>query len=178
MSANPIRNPGEWNVFRVNGIACPGIATVTGCVDASKLDVKDGTGTSGATVTYQGNTPKEFSVELHIHEADDYDAWLTGPARAILLTPPTGKNAKSFSVDHPACQECNITSCVKATVGQGEKQDDLSYKVKISIQPTPKPKPASGTPSGTTAPGAKTDAPTAADKTIAELNAQITQLAA
>lgn len=176
MSANPISAPSEWQIFRINGISLPGIATVSGCVSASKLDVRNGTGTSGATVVYQGDEPKAFTVELHLLEPDDYDAWLTGPGRTVLLTPPTGKNPKSFSVDHPACQECGITSCIKAEVGQGERQDDLSYKVKISLQPTPPPKPASGTPKGSPTQGGSNDAPSAADALIKSLGDQITKL--
>jgi hypothetical protein len=170
---NLIRNPGAANVFRVASVALPGIATVTGCVDSSKLDVRQGTGTSGATVVYQGGEPKAFKVELHLMTEEDYDEWLTGEGRKILLTPPVGTNAKSFVVDHPSCQECGINSAIKQSIGMAELQSDLTYKVMIELMPTQPPKPSSGTPKGSQFTQNGANAADAADSTINDLVKQI-----
>lgn len=173
---NLMSNPGPGNVFKVAGVKLPGIPHVTGCVDASKIDVRKGNGTSGANIQYGGADPKEFDVELHLVEPADYDEWLTGQGRAILRAAPTGKNAKAFAVEHPSCQECGIASAVKVSVSQGTKQDDGSYKVFIKLMPSAPPKPASGTPKGSQFTQKGGDAQSAADKTISDITAQIKKL--
>lgn len=180
MAANPMREPGAFNVFRVAGVPLPGIAIVTGCVDESKLDVKSGKGTKGASVNYEGSDPKEFTVTLLLFEEEEYDEWLDGNARRVLLTPPEGKEAKAFAVDHPSCLECNITSALKKSVSAAEPQGDGSYRVTIKLQPAPPPKPSSGTPSGTAAKPAWQQAPaqSEADAAIDELTKQVQALAA
>jgi hypothetical protein len=178
MGANLIRNPEAADVFRVAGVALPGIANVTGCEDASKLDVKAGSGTKGATIGYQGSEPKDFTVELHLMDEDQYDEWLDGEGRRILLTPPTGKTPKAFAVDHPSCLECSIKSAVKKTVSAAEKVGDGSYKVKIVLTPASPPTPAHGTPAGSQTKWHEPASKDAADKAIDDLVAQAKALAA
>lgn len=148
MGANLIRVPEVANKFLVAGVALPGIAKVTGCEAFAKLDVPDGAGTSGATVNYKGQKPKTFTVELHLLEEEDYDEWLDGQGRQILLTPPTGKKAQAFDVFHPSCDEVGITSALRESVGAADPVGDGSYKVKIVLMPSAPPKPSSSTPKG------------------------------
>lgn len=177
MPANPLTTPSEWDTFRVAGVALPGIAKVTGCVDASKLDVPKGSGTSGATINYQGRDTKTFKVELTLMTAEELDEWETGEGRRILMAPPEGKNAKAFAVDHPACQYVGIKSAVKQSVSAPEQSGD-AWKVLIELEPADPPKPSSGTPKGSQTKAGPGGAPqptaqTEADKAIAELEKQI-----
>lgn len=175
MIAHPMREPGEWHVFRVAGVLLPGIAKVTGCVKAAKLDVHDGSGTKGATVTYKGSTPKPFKVLLHILEEEDMDEWLGGEARRILMAAPVGKTSKSFAVDHPKCQLAEIGAALMQTIGVPEEVGDGSYTVEIELMPATPPVASSGTPSGSQTKwvdNPKT-AKSEADAALAALEAQI-----
>lgn len=182
MPANPHRAPGEWHVFRVAGVRLPGIAKVTGCVDSSKLDVRKGKGSTGVTVVYDGDDTKTFKVELHLLTEEDLDEWDTGEGRRILSTPPTGKNAFAFAVDHPKCQYAKITQAIKKEIGAPEEQDDGSHKVLIELQPTTPAKPASGTPKGSVTKGSDYSNPPSskskADELQEELERQLKEAAA
>ncbi len=180
MAANPLRGSAAWNVFKVAGIPLPGIPTVTGCVAADKLDVKKGKGTKGSTVSYEGDDPKPFKVSLHLLTEQQYDEWIDGEARRILMTPPEGKTAKAFSVEHPKCQECRISSALKVSVSAANEVGDGSWKVEIELQPSSPAKASSGTPSGskTKAEWQQAPAQSEADKTIDELTKQVNALAA
>ncbi len=182
MPANPIRSPGEWQIFRIAGVLLPGIAKVTGCIDKRKLDVKKAKGTKGATVSEEGNDPKAFELELHLCTEEEIDEWDSGEGRRILKEHPKGSTSKAPGVDHPACQECDITAVMTESIGQKEAVGDGSYKVKIMLFPWSPPEASSGTPGGsvTKAPGgaAPSSAQTRADKLQEELGAALEEAAA
>lgn len=176
MPSNPIQTPDEHIVFRVAGVALPGLATVSGCVDQSKLDVRAGTATKGATIVYQGGDPQEFTVELQFFEDGEIDEWDNGEGHRILAEAPTGKNAKAFAVDHPECQRTRITAAVKKSISQLIPVGDGSYKVQIKLTPSELPKPATGTPKGSATTWANhraTSAESKADAAMAELEEQL-----
>jgi len=145
---NLLLTPGPANVFKVAGLALPGVAVVSGCVDSRKLDVQAGSGTKGATVVYKGSDPQEFEVKLILTEADDYAAWLDGEAAGVVRASPDAKNPKAFAVEHPACLECGITAALTKSVSMAVKRDDGAYEVTIKMLPSQPPKPSSGTPKG------------------------------
>ncbi len=182
MPANPIRSPGEWNVFRVASVPLPGIATVTGCVKAHKIDVAKGKGASGGGVSYEGKDPKPFKVILHLLTEEDLDEWDTGEGRRILETPLEGKNAKAPAMDHPACQYAEIKAATMVSASQPEPVGDGSWKVTIEMQPWAPKKPASGSAGGSkTHPGGNgggSNAQSKADELMAELEKQLKEAAA
>lgn len=169
MGANLIRVPEIANKFWLAGETLPGVATVSGCVAQNKLDVQAGSGTKGATVVYKGSEPQEFTVDLHLCTEEEYDEWLEGNGRRILLTPPTGAKAQAFDVYHPACDEAGITSALRKSVAAAEHDGLGGYHVKIVLMPYVPPQPSHGTPKGSATQWEKAKPGDAADATISDL---------
>ncbi len=178
MPANPISSPAEWSVFRIAGVLLPGIATVSGCVDARKIEVKAAKGASGATTSDEGAAPKPFKLVLHLHTAEECDEWDNGEGRRILAAAPVGTTSKAPGVDHPACQETGITAVLRGTISQKEPVGDGSWKVTIELYPFAPPKPAGGTPGGSATAKSTPSAKTRADELQEELGAAMEEAAA
>jgi hypothetical protein len=183
MPANPIRNPAEWHTFRIAGVTLPGIAKVSGCVDARKIDVKGAKGASGAVVSDEGALPKPFKLELVFTTEEECDEWDNGEGRRILKDAPIGSTSKAPGVDHPACQECDITAVLRGQISQKEPLGDGAWKVTIELYPwTPKPKPSGGTPGGSSTaidgPGGTKNAKDRADELQEELGAALEEAGA
>ena len=145
---NLLLTPGPANTFKVAGLALPGVAIVTGCVDQRAIDVQKGSGTKGATLVYKGGEPKPFKVKLILTEPEHYEAWLNGEAAKVVRAVPDSKTAKAYAVEHPSCLECGITAAVTVAVPQCTKREDGAYEVEIEMMPSSPPKPSSGTPKG------------------------------
>jgi hypothetical protein len=91
---NPLDQPEAWDVVVLDGQPSPGPpgwAVVSGASAPRKLDIKDGQGQSGATVTYKGEKLSQFTVTIYLIETSDWVAWFKW--RKLLARPPAAPAA-------------------------------------------------------------------------------------
>jgi hypothetical protein len=176
--ANPLDQPDAWDVVVLGGQPSPGppgYAVVSGASAPRKLDIKDGQGQSGATVTYKGEKLSQFTVTIYLVETSDWVAWFKW--RKLLEKPPLGVAAKAIPIYHPALAALKIASVLIEEEGQPEPDGETGlYKVPIKMVQWKKPTPTLGTPQGS-ADGSNPTPQDAAEAKIADLAAQVRGLA-
>lgn len=173
--SNPLDSPDPWDVVILAGQPSPGIAVVSGAGVPRKLDIREGSGMSGATVTYKGDKVSQFTVTLSLVTTDDWAKFFEW--RKLLARPPRGAAAKALAIYHPALAYLGIDAVLIEDESQAEPADETGlYKVPIKMCQWRKPTPAIGTPGG-----AENDpSPTpqsAAERQMADLAQQVKDLA-
>ena len=88
---NYVTDADQFNEFYLMGVLCPGLAKVT---FSKKHDwkIRKSKGASGATMTYEGSGPVEFSVEFLLWLPAHFDAWAgwASMQRKTLKVPASG----------------------------------------------------------------------------------------
>lgn len=110
MSIDPISNPGAFDVVVIGGMTTPGIATVGAPSPAYKWDVKSGPGTSGGTITYQGNPPRSFTIEVTIWQKEHFGQ--LDELRAMIAPAEKGLEPPAYDIAHPSLSKVGIRSVV------------------------------------------------------------------
>lgn len=148
--ANPIVFPALYDAVIIGGIVSPGKATVAGFARAYEWDVKKGKGSSGATITAQGEAPAKGTITLTLWEGgfgpDGRDHFAEWDAMRQLLAQPSGKTITAHDIFHPYLQDVGVTSIVVEELGTVEPKGGGLYEVAIKALEYKPPKKTGGTP--------------------------------
>lgn len=175
MSApNPIDNEELFNSIVLAGVSSPGKVTLSGHNRSVKWDVKTGPNLNGATTTFKGIPPVEFTATFYLVKdvaqgIDDFAAW---PAFAAAINSSIrGTKPKALDIYHPDLAVNDIRSVIKAEIGGVQHDGRGGQTITVKFQEYRPPKKKSGSPQGSKA--KPEDDPNAAAK--AELAALIQQ---
>jgi hypothetical protein len=172
---NPFEQPSEWDCIILAGVTSPGVvASVAGAGNPRAWDEKKAAGSSGATLTYQGDGLAKFKVKIQLWEPAHFDEWETFKA---LLVPPT-KDCRALDIYHPRLEQLPIPvrSVVVDDPGSPEPADDTGlWTVEIAFREYRAPKPATSTTSGSKS--SKKNSGDPVDDMIRDLTSQVKDLA-
>ena len=88
----------DW--FQLGAHKSPGKATIRHAGSPRKWDERDGYGTSGATLTYNGQKLARFEIDIELWSAFQLLEWNVF-ATLYLAKAPVGVKAKALSITHP-----------------------------------------------------------------------------
>jgi hypothetical protein len=172
---NPFETPDAWDWILLAGTVSPGIVSaVAGASNPRTWDEKKATGSSGATLTYQGDGLAKFGVKLSLWLPEHFAEWDTFKT---LLVPPT-KDSRALDIWHPRLEQLPVpvTSVVVEECGSPEPADDTGlWSVEIKFKEYRAPKPATSTTSGSKSSKKNSNDPV--DDMIKDLTNQVKDLA-
>lgn len=153
---NPWDFPTAWRTIFLNDLASPGLCVECAGSNPRKWDKKDGAGTTGASVTFNGDGLAEFSVRIQLgwegrgfaSREEQWNQWSTW---SLMLKTPTTKNPGALRIWHPSLDLLPIPICAVIVQDvKGPKQVDSGvWEWEIAFQQFRRPKAATaGTPKG------------------------------
>lgn len=171
LTADPIVDPGEWDILNAAGINNPGVF-VLGCADRNyKWDVKDAPGVQGAILTYRGWRPTDgIKGTFLFWEPGQVEQFYT-QYLPIFALDALKVNPKPVSVYHPSLRSNDITALVCKKIGQLVGTPQQLWSVTLEwIEFRPARIIRSETPSGATAVAGR---PTPQSKLQAEIQKEL-----
>lgn len=167
MAFDPIRYPQEEDIFRIGGVASPGISTFSGFERVYGWEVKKGKGVKGSTVTLNEFPPVEGQVEIQLWLPEHFDAW--NAFRPLLKYDPTKKTSTALDWYQQSTEDIELKSVVckgfSPRVHKGKGLYVVTVKF-IEYNPPPK-KSAVATPNGSKG-GTSSGTPGASSDPIAD----------
>lgn len=141
--ANPLRNPGLYDVAQLGGITTPGQADILHAVSKRKWDIVRGYGLSGARDIYHGLDVSHFILRLQFWTAEQIDEY-NDKIVPLLAPPKPGSQASVLKLYHPHASEppVNIRSVGVVEAPQMYQVEDGLWQVEITLTPysgPPKP---------------------------------------
>jgi hypothetical protein len=128
-----------WNQVRLDDVVLPGLARVRGTLKAD-IEAKKSKGNDGADYSDNGLVPCDFTIELQMWEAIQWDAYQALLPR--LLPRKRGAARKLWTVQHPACQLMGVAKVYIHEFPFPEPDDDGVVRVALKVLeyiPAPKP---------------------------------------
>jgi len=154
---SPYNNPKAYDHLYLCGEKSPGIIDDIDGLDNPRVwEEKKAAGSSGATITFQGDGLCEFTVRLRFWTQKDFDDWEVWKR---LLESPKSKSQNALDIVHPRLAQLvtPITSVVVTNVTAPKGTLLSGDIVTISFKQYRKPKPAMATPKGSNSkPGGET----------------------
>lgn len=149
---NPLEKAEQWHFFTIAGVRSPGGAIVGEGKRKHEWDVKRGKGAQGATMTYVGIAPMDFSVTVQLWDAGDrgdvyypdldhfalWDAFLP-----LLKYDPTKKTPTAIDFYHPSFEGLGLRSVVCESVSNLQHKGKGLYEVKLDFLEYIPPPPSS-----------------------------------
>ena len=171
-----LATPSACDRCTIAGQVSPGVCRVTGLGSPRKWDEKDGHGTSGATLVYNGDKVAHFEIEFSLWEPEHFVAW--DAFKPLLRRAPKGVKPTAMDFSHPFADEHDISSIIVEDLQGPDVTDSGLTLWKAKVAQFRKPTPAQGKPGGSaTQPGAsQPDAKTEAEKQIEALTQQVKDL--
>jgi hypothetical protein len=190
---NPLKYPREWDRILIGGTPSPGKCSVGKPKRSYEWDVKRGKGVQGATTTYQGLAPAEFTVTFRLittpgvtgssADPDDFADW--NAFLPLLKYDPTKKTVQAVDIFHPTLADLDIKAVVVKGIvaphelnpftGDGKYEaevDFLEYVPAPSANATQTPNGAAGTMGTNPKVPAQPPATLTAEQILAQLQAQ------
>lgn len=155
---NPLDNPDVWDTIAVGSMVNPGICKIGDIKRKNTWDVKKGKGTLGATITFVGRDPIEFTITFYLWLPEHFTEW--GEFRKQFEFDPTKKGVSAVGVFHPALADIGIDSVVTESIGALKNEGKNMWTIEVGLLeyfPPPK-KAATGTPNGSKSSGANNGA--------------------
>ena len=155
--ANPIANPQDYDVCKIDGIENPGIIArggVTGFKRETEWDVKKGKGTKGGTATLSQLPPAKGSIKFLLWTDFHFQAW-DDIYRGMFKYDPTKKTKNAVDIYHPALAKLDIHSVVTESIGPETYESPGLWSITVELLeylPAP-PKSIVSTPNGSTSKG-------------------------
>lgn len=170
-TADPLVDPGEWDVINANGVNSPGVFVLAGADRNYKWDIRDAPGVQGAVITYRGWRPTDgIKGTFYFYEPGQVEEFMSSWVQIWALD-AMKLNPSPVSVYHPALAANDITALVAKKIGQlvGTPQQLWSCTLEW-IEYRPARIIRSTTPQGATA---RRDRPTPQSKLQAEIEREM-----
>lgn len=149
---NPLDHESAYDVLVVAGKRSPGKVTLSGHDRSFDWDVKKVQGQKGASTTFQGDTPTEFTATFELVRdeslgVDDLEEW---PAfQGLIESAIAGPTPKALDIYHPDLVRNRITTVVPKKIGGAVHDGMGGQMVTITFLEFRPPKPAGGALRGT-----------------------------
>lgn len=176
-----LATPSACDTILLAGQRSPGVARVRPLSSPRKWDEKDGQGTSGASLVYQGDKLVHFEVAIELWEPEHFVAW--DAFRLLLRKAPEGVKPTALDLSHPFVDEHEVSAVVVEDLVGPEITDQGLTTWVVKFVQFRKPTPAQGKPGGsasqwTASQGGGADAKSESDKQIEQLTKQVKELSA
>ena len=172
---NPITDADLYDFITLSGQRSPGICDVSGASAPREWDIRKGYGLSGAIVVYTGDGLAKFTVRLLLWEPAQFDEWEAW--RPLIRKPPRGVRPKAQDIFHPYLEELGIGSAVVEDELQWTQPEAGLFVKDIKFIQFRAPLPALAKPEASQTKPNEPTAQTEAEKMIADLAAQVKELA-
>ena len=156
MAFDPIRYPREEDIFRIGGVASPGVSILSGFERVYGWEVKKGKGVKGSTATLNEFPPCEGTIKIQLWTPEHFDEW--DVFRRLLKYDPTKKGVNALDFYHQSTEDIDLRSVVCRGISPRVHEGLGLYAVTIKLleyNPPPK-KSAVSTPSGSKTSAGKT----------------------
>lgn len=128
---SPISFPGNWDFVKINGMAWPGIAVVSGFVRDWGWDHKTGKGSQGHVTTYTGMPVMKGHVDFYMWTEFQYVFWGTQYQANFLYDPSKLGSASpqqlaqfAFQMHHPSLSGLRCSQFICKSISQLESVSD------------------------------------------------------
>ena len=149
---NPLDHESAYDAIILSGKRSPGRVTLSGHDRNLDWDVKKVKGQKGASTTYNGDDPSEFTASFYLlrddaEGIDDLEAWpeFLGVIRSAIASP----TVKALDIYHPDLVANHITSVVPKKIGGTVHDGKGGQTIAITFLEYRAPKPAGGALRGT-----------------------------
>jgi hypothetical protein len=136
MGYNPHDLPVDFVLLR--GVSTPGIASIEKAAREIKVDEVAGYGASGAVTVVHGRKLAHFDIVVTLTTPADWNEW--DSFKEVVLTMPTGPNAKALDVWHPWLVMLDVRACVVSAVSQPEDDGTGAFRIRVSCVEFRRPK--------------------------------------
>ena len=136
MAWDPYTLPIDFVIVR--GLPTPGVATIQRAKRTVKVDEIGGYGVSGSVLVVHGRRLVPFDIVVRITTPEEWAEWEN--FKSVVLTMPSGINAKALDVWHPWLQGLEVKSAVVTDVSQPEDDGTGALTITISMIEFRKPK--------------------------------------
>jgi hypothetical protein len=142
MAWNPHTLPIDFVIVR--GLPTPGTATVQRAKRTIKVDEIGGYGVSGSVLVVHGRKLVPFDIIVKLQTPEEWEEWEN--FKSVVLTMPSGINAKALDVWHPYLSMLEVKSAVVTDVSQPEEDGTGAFIITISMIEFRRPKLQMGAP--------------------------------
>jgi len=129
MAWNPHDTPIDFVIVR--GLRTPGTASVQRAKRTIKVDEIGGYGVSGSVLVVHGRRLVPFDITVKLQTPEEWAAW--EQFSAVVLTLPSGINAKALDVWHPWLSMLEVKSAIVTDVSQPEDDGTGAFTITISM---------------------------------------------
>lgn len=164
---NPIDNPDAYDVITLAGQVSPGIAEVSSAKRQYEWDIKKPKGSSGGSMTFQGEALSAFKVKFKLWLPEHFAAW--AGFRLLLEKSPAAKEPTALTIQHPDLDELGIRDVTVLEIGGRVHEGKGLHSYIVDFSKYAEAKKAGGTPKGSKAAGAQGSTQDAADAEIQRL---------
>jgi len=127
MAWNPLQAPIDYVMLA--GQRTPGIAKILGLNSPRRWDVRNGYGLSGAIVVFRGIGLARFTIQIKLHELDEWEAW--HEFLPLVARPPAGQRPRALDCWHPLLEMLEVTKLVVEDLSAPEEVEDGVWQVDI-----------------------------------------------
>jgi hypothetical protein len=170
MGYNPHTLPIDFVIVR--GLPTPGVGTIQRAKRTIKVDEIGGYGVSGSVLVVHGRRLVPFDIVIKLTTPEDWAEW--DNFKSVVLTMPSGINAKALDVWHPWLVMLEVKSAIVTDVSQPEDDGTGVFTITISMIEFRRPKLTLASPVAAEQKPASTDP---VDKYIEQLTNQVQELA-
>jgi hypothetical protein len=130
---DPITQPTIWDTVNVQGVPWSGRIRFKGAKLSHNWDQKHGRDTQGATDSYVGIKPKEFTLTFFLWTAAQFQYW--GNTYAALFQYDGAKGtARASSIYHPSLSIVGITAVICLDLGAPETDDGDMWHADVTLR--------------------------------------------
>jgi len=132
---NPLDNPQDYDVCKVDGIENPGIIApggVTGFKRETEWEVKKGKGTKGGTATLTQLPPAKGSIKFLLWTPFHFEAW-DQIYRKVFKYDPTKKAKNAVDIFHPTLAKQDVHSVVTESIGPETPEGEGLWSITVEL---------------------------------------------
>lgn len=172
---SPYTNAEAYDKLVLGTIPSPGVVTISGHDDTTPWKINSAKGTTGASMTRNGQDPRTFDASFLLVTDADFDDWES--FQAVVDSLSAAPKPFALAVYHPDLARQRFTEVTKAMVGGmvHDGRGGATVKVKFIEYKPPKKRPAASPnakPGAVSGPTATPDPNAAAKAELAGLLAQ------
>ncbi len=135
VNLNPLDNPQEYDVCRVDGEENPGIIApggIGGFKRETEWEVKKGKGTKGGSATLVQMPPAKGSIKFLLWLPAHFEAW-DATFRKVFKYDPTKKTKTAVDIFHPTLAKQDIHSVVTENIGPETPEGEGLWSITVEL---------------------------------------------